>query len=264
MLIRAIGRAGIYLSMVTCIAAAQTPSNSRTPLPDAPSAVQQHAVSGKSQPVVAVPPSATTQTPAERPYRPLTPRQKFDHFLRYTYSPYTVASALYDATYAQATGDPAGYGGGMEGWGKRFGASMASTEARSFFGTFLFPTVLRQDPRYFPMYRGSMVRRGMHALSRLIATRADDGHTTFNSSGMLAIAFNESLKNAYMPERQRGLDITFSRMLGALQSDATGYVLREFTPDLMRMVRRHSPQRLRKIEEKIPTQVISGAPPGEE
>lgn len=174
-------------------------------LPDAPSA--------SVQPPPEVVPLAHNQlpgqqmqswwltAPADIQYRPLSPREKFHSFVHHTSSPYTMASAMVDASWAQAWGEPKDYGGGMEGWGKRLGAAAAATESRSFFGSFLFPTLLHQDPRYFALYKGSVMKRSLHAISRVFVTRADDGSDTFNSSGMLAIAFTGSLGVAWMPER---------------------------------------------------------------
>jgi hypothetical protein len=162
---------------------------------------------------------------------------------------------VYDASWAQAWGDPHDYGGGMEGWGKRLGAAAAGTEARSFFGTFLFSTLLHQDPRYFSMDQGPVFKRGLHAVERVFVTRNDDGQNVLNTSGILGIAFTESLGMAWTPEGKRNAGTTFIRVLGAMQGDATGYVLREFTPDLLRLFKRHAPNSLRRIEERMPSEI---------
>jgi hypothetical protein len=43
-----------------------------------------------------------------------------------------------------------------------------------------------------------------------------------------------------------------NRFSGALRSDATGYLLREFTPDMKRLFQKHAPKKILKIEEKLP------------
>src|SRR5205814_5587715 len=58
-------------------------------------------------------------------------KQKFQMFVRRTYSPFTLASAAFDAAYSQISGDS--YGPGMQGAAKRYGANLADGEARSFF-----------------------------------------------------------------------------------------------------------------------------------
>jgi hypothetical protein len=261
MAMEGIQRTAICVLLLASAAAAQS-STPASHLPDAPSTSRRQLRPPAGKSVVAIAPSPTTQSPAERPYKPLTPRQKFNEFLRYSYSPYTMVNVLYSAAYAQATGDPYGYGGGMEGYGKRVGASLASTEGSSFFGTFLFPVILHQDPRYFPMRKGTVVERGWHAASRVLVTRADGGRNTVNTSGLLAIAVNAALKNAYMPAGDRGAAVTFERMAGAAQGMASGYVLEEFMPDILRIFRRHAPDKLKKLEDKIPPQVFTGTPGG--
>jgi hypothetical protein len=193
--------------------------------------------------------------PGNAPYRPLSSQEKFQSFLHRAYSPYTFASALYDATYAQAIGEPPQFGGGMAGWGRRLGASVAGSESRSFFGTFLFPALLHQDPRYFAMYEGPVSKRALHAVGRVFVTRADDGRYTFNTSGLLTIAATQSLSTAWTPEGKRSAGHTFACMLGAMQGEATSYLLREFTPDFLRIFKRHAPRRLKQIEEKIPSRL---------
>ena len=59
------------------------------------------------------------------------------------------------------------FGGGMEGYGKRLGASVAGSEAGAFFSGFLFPTLLHQDPRYFPSHQYDISQRLAYAASRV-------------------------------------------------------------------------------------------------
>jgi hypothetical protein len=246
-------------SFVPAVSAAADISN----LPDAPSASVPPApeVVLQTQSRVSFAPNQSSWlvAPREAPYRPLSASEKFQSFVHHTFSPYTMAGAIYDAAWAQAWGEPKDYGGGMQGYGKRLGAAAAATEARSFFGSFLFPTLLHQDPRYFAMYRGPVVQRGLHAISRVFVTRADDGSSTFNSSGMMAIAFTESLGMAWMPERKRSAGAAFTCMLGAMQGDATSNLLREFTPDMLRIFKRHVPKSLKRFEQKITAQIADAS-----
>ncbi len=231
------------------------PSSTSTPemsLPDAPSARPPVTETAENRPQVQ---SWWLVSPENAPYRPLSSHEKFMSFVHHAYSPYTFGGSLYDASWAQMWGDPKEYDGGMEGFGKRFGASVAGTESRSFFGSFLFPTLLHQDPRYFAMNKGSVKKRAWHALSRVFVTRNDDGDNVFNSSGILAIAFTESLKMAWAPEGQRSGGNLANCVLGSLQGDASYFVLREFTPDMLRFFKRHAPKPLRRIEEKLPPQI---------
>ena len=185
-------------------------------------------------------------------YTPLSAHCKFHLFLKTTYSPYTFASAGFQATWAQAMGQWPRYGGGAQGWGKRFGATLADTESRRFIQTFALSTILHQDPRYFPSHKRTFISRVWYATTRVVVTRNDSGDSTFNTSEFLGALFASALQNSYYPRHDRTFGDTMNRFGGALSSDATGNLLREFTPDIKRLFRRHAPKEIRKIEEKLP------------
>ena len=86
--------------------------------------------------------------------------------MQYTYSPYTFGEAALNAGIAQATGAWYSYGGGMEGYGKRYGASLADSESGALFGRFLFPVLLHEDPRYLRSTSTNTMPRIGYALSR--------------------------------------------------------------------------------------------------
>jgi hypothetical protein len=185
-------------------------------------------------------------------YAPLSPRCKFDLFLTTTHSPYTFLSAGFQATLDQAQGQWPHYGGGMQGWGKRFGATLADTESRRFIQTFALSAILHQDPRYFPSHRKSLLARSWYAATRVVITRNDAGNNTFNTSEFLGALFTSALQNSYYPRHDRTFGDTMNRFSGALSSDALGNLLKEFTPDMKRLFRKHAPKKILRIEEKLP------------
>ena len=189
-------------------------------------------------------------------YTPLTSRQKFHIFVQQTYSVYTVANTAFDAGWAQMTDDWPAYGQGMEGYGKRYGALLANHEAGTFFENFLFPTLLRQDPRYFRKGDGhSLFARVPYAASRVLVTQSDSGHSTFNSSLLLGLLFVDGVTNAYYPRPERGFGNTMTRFGGSVLSSAETNLLREFMPDMMRIFHRHEPEKLKRLEQlekKVP------------
>ena len=140
----------------------------------------------------------------------------------------------------------------MAGFGKRFGATLADTESRRFIQTSALSAILHQDPRYFPPVKQGLVPRGWYAATRVVITRKDSGNPTFNSSEFFGALFASALQNAYYPRHYRSFDNTMKRFEGALTSDATSYLLREFTPDLKRVFRKHAPKKGQQIEQKLP------------
>jgi hypothetical protein len=196
--------------------------------------------------------SESKSTSGTMGYAPLSARCKFNLFLKQTHSPSTFVSAAFQATLDQAQDQWPEYGGGMQGWGKRFGATLADTESRRFIQTVALSTILHQDPRYFPSHKRSLTSRSWYAVSRVVITRNDRGDDTFNTSEFLGTLFTSSLQNSYYPRRDRNFGETMSRFTGALSSDAIGDLQHEFMPDIKRLFRKHAPKEIRKIEEKLP------------
>ena len=193
-----------------------------------------------------------TGTEGSLAYSPLSSSCKFHLFLKQTYSPYTFASAAFQAVWADATGRWPHYGVGTQGLAKRFGATLADTESRRFIQSFALSAILHQDPRYFPSYKRSFISRGWYAVTRVMVTENDNGVSAFNSAEFLGALLTSALQNSYYPRHDRTFGDTMNRFGGALSSDSISYLLREFTPDMKRLFRKHAPDKIRKIEEKLP------------
>jgi hypothetical protein len=185
-------------------------------------------------------------------YAPLSRHCKFEIFLRQTYSPYTFASAAFDATWGQAWAQWPQYGGGMQGWGKRLGATLADVESRRFIQSFVLASALHEDPRYFPSGQRGLISRGWYAATRVLVTRDDYGRDVLNRSELMGASLVSSLQNTYYPRPDRTLSGTMNRFVGTLGSDATANILREFTPDLKRLFHKRCPQSIQRFEARMP------------
>ncbi len=140
----------------------------------------------------------------------------------------------------------------MQGWGKRFGATLANTESRRFIQGFALLTILHKDPRYFPSPKRGLLTRAWYSATRVVITKNDRGESTFNTSEFLGALLASALQNSYYPRQDRTFGHTMDRFSGALSSDVIGNLLREFTPDMKRLFRRHAPKRVLRIEERLP------------
>jgi hypothetical protein len=167
---------------------------------------------------------------------PLTARGKWRLFFKNETDPFTFGWDALEAGIAQANNDFAGYGRGGTGYGKRFGAGFADETAGGFFGTFLFPSLLHQDPRYYRLGEGPFKKRLGHALIRPVFTHTDSGGRAFNWSGILGSIATSSLSNAYYPEGNRGASATFSRVGMSLPFSMIDQIINEFGPDLQNKI----------------------------
>ena len=112
---------------------------------------------------------------------PLTSGQKFKLAAQYL-NPYTFVFVAAGAGISQAINTPKEYGQGMEGYGQRYGAGFADGLTDGLFVTGVYPSLLRQDPRYYRLDDGNFSHRTGYALSRILVTRQDSGRRAFNFS----------------------------------------------------------------------------------
>ena len=168
---------------------------------------------------------------------PLTSGQKFKLFLSKSTAPPQILSSMAGAGISEARGTLAGYGQGGEGFGKRFGSSMASGASSHFFGTFLLPALLHEDPRYFVKLNGGFAARVGHALRRAVVTRTDGGNETFNWPGTLGPLAAEGLANTYLPDSERTVGKTFERYGFRIGFGAANNLLKEYWPTIFKRLR---------------------------
>jgi hypothetical protein len=193
-------------------------------------------------------PCALSQAPL---YVPLDRQAKFALFTERISSPTTFLSAAFDAGYSHVTGDWKAYGQGADGYGKRYGATLADAEARSFFQSFLMPSLFHQDPRYYSSRKTRFLSRVAYAVTRVVVTRSDSGKDTFNSSLLAGTVLSKTLTNVYYPRPERGFEPTTSRIGGALLGDIQTNLLLEFGPDIKRFFRKHEPDKLKRLQDRV-------------
>jgi hypothetical protein len=134
---------------------------------------------------------------------PLTPGEKFKLFVNQSISPAYLLAAGISAGISQARDVPEAYGQGWDAYGGRYGASIARASSGSFFGTFVFASLLRQDPRFFPQSRPSFWGSVKYSAQRVVVTRTDSGRDVFNASGLLGPLASETLANVYLPQSEQ-------------------------------------------------------------
>lgn len=163
---------------------------------------------------------------------PYSAADKFHLFIKDTYDPFALLGEGFTAFYNQAQGNPYGFGGGARGYSRRFGALVGTDFAGEFFGTFLFPSVLHTDPRYFRKVEGSFGSRAFYALTRTLITKKDSGGETFNASNFLASIAASAISNTYYPGRKRGVWPTLERSSINIGFDSLTGLYREFWPEM--------------------------------
>lgn len=137
---------------------------------------------------------------------------------------------------AQARNDPKEWGQGWDAYGKRFGANFADNSVGTYMTVAVFPTLFREDPRYYQMGKGGFRRRAYHAVNRLFVTRTDSGKTHFNYSESVGNAVAAAISNIYHVPGDRTASRNATTFAFLIVYDGLANGLKEFWPDIRRKV----------------------------
>lgn len=184
----------------------------------------------QSQRILGVVPMFGTTSRQDPP--PLTASQKFHLFAKSSFDPFVFVSAGIQAGISQSQNEFPAYGQGMAGYAKRYAATLGDSTSGSFFGGFLYPVLLKQDPRYFRLGQGSAKHRIGYALAQAFVCRTDKGGRAFNYSSVLGAFSSGALSNAYYPPSDRGFGLTMSRTGISMIYGSAGGLVDEFWPDI--------------------------------
>jgi hypothetical protein len=124
-------------------------------------------------------------------------------------------------------------------------------ESSAFFGKYLYPSLLKQDPRYYPSTNRSFLGRASYAASRILITRNDSGERRLNSSYFLGVLTSVAIATAYRPYWARSPSTTFKAFGSTIGSDAGVNLFHEFGPAVRQMVKSRTPKFVSRIEERV-------------
>lgn len=120
------------------------------------------------------------------------------------------------------------FGGGWEGYGKRYGAVFANRTSSELLTRAVFPSIFHDDPRYFVKGSGSIRSRAFHAVGSTFVTRGDDGKRKVNFSEILGTVSAGALSNLYFPANERGAQLVYINGFAAMGGNAIDNLIREF------------------------------------
>jgi len=216
---RSILQVTISISIATCVAVAQTPAEDV--LPEAPMPT------GSEAPVAHF---ERSESPV-RPAIPLgmTAKQKYGLAYRRIVSPQMPLKALFVSGWELGTGTgPDIPTNGWKPFAERVGYNAAGISTTIFFNTAFVPALARQDPRYFPLSKGSVNARIMWAVRSEFIGVGDDGHEMPNYANLVGLALASVAIDSFTPRESADFGDTAESYLIKLGLGTGLNVVREF------------------------------------
>jgi hypothetical protein len=168
---------------------------------------------------------------------PLTARQKFKVVARSSFDYVEFPWYGFLSGISQAENSEPGFGQGAAGYGKRYGAAFADGTIENFMTAAVLPSLLRQDPRFYQSGQGRFWHRTVYAITRILVTRSDSGHSQFNYSEVAGSAAAAAISTySYHPQGDRNVSNTLSVWGTQIGYDTITIVVKEFWPDIRRKI----------------------------
>jgi len=189
-----------------------------------------------SKHVLWVIPNFRTSPPMEE-YSPIRPEEKFKLAAEDSFDRGTVALAAAFAGEAQMTNATKSFGQGVAGYSRYFGTAYADFVIANYLTEGIYPTILHQDPRYFPKLSGSGWSRLGYAANQIFWTHKDSGGMQFNFSEWLGNSTAVAISEAYYPDN-RTASSTILKLGTQIAVDTAANIVKEFWPDLQQKLSR--------------------------
>jgi hypothetical protein len=184
-------------------------------------------------------------------FQPPTQAEKFQAFVDEARSPLILGAVGVNAGVMRETELEHFTPGPQPSFTALYRVALIQKESNAFFGKYLYPSLLKQDPRYYPSTSDSFMGRASYAASRIFITRDDSGKRRLNTSYFLGVLTSVAIATAYRPYWARSTSRAFNNFGTTIGSDAGMNVLHEFGPGIRQMVNAHTPRFVSRIEERI-------------
>ena len=140
-------------------------------------------------------------------------------------------------------------------------AVFAQKKSGTFFGKYVYPSLLKRKLRYHPSTSGSFMGRATYAVSHIFVTRDESGKGRLNTSYFLEVLTLVAAHTAHRPYWARSSSATFNNFGSTIGSDAGMNLFHEFEPGMRQMAKGHTPKFVSRIEGRIahqdPREVVS-------
>ena len=204
-------------------------------LPDSPQPQQQAMVNPnngqQTKRILGILPNFRSVS-ADQVLPPLSPQEKFKLMAQdsFDYSAFAYVGIMAGVGLAQNSYPE--FHQGAAGYGRYYWHSFADNVGGNLMSEAVVPAIARQDPRYYTLGHGGLVKRTGYSLSRLLVTRTDSDHRSFNFGEVVGNGAGAGIADLYYPGRERTWTKTGQRWVTSVGLDGVSDLIKEFWPDV--------------------------------
>ena len=169
---------------------------------------------------------------------PIPISEKFKLGAENAFDPFVYVFVGITAGLAEVDGAESSFGRSGGAYAKRYAVAFTDNTINGMMTSSVFPSLLKQDPRYFQLGEGSTPHRIGYAASRILITRSDGGHRQFNLSEVGGNVAAAGIAEAYYPPEDRTAIDIVERWAMNVMWDTLSNELKEFWPDIRRRIRK--------------------------
>jgi hypothetical protein len=166
----------------------------------------------------------------------LSPKEKARLAVRNLLDPFNGITILGNSAIFVGANAHSAYGPGMAGFGRNVGVSFTQDLTGEFFGTFLIPSIVHQDPHYHRLPDAGIKHRIAHAIYEAVWTQGDNGKGMLNYANLAGFAIDDAIGNLYVPGQHTDLPSSASRYAIGIATAPIDNFITEFLPDVARRI----------------------------
>jgi hypothetical protein len=172
---------------------------------------------------------------------PQSVKEKFSDATKDTfdYSAFVLEFLL--AGYSDALRSTPEFGHGGIAYGRYLWHSSADQSIENYTVEFIVPALTHEDTRYYQLGHGGFKKRTLYAITRTFVTKSDSNHEVVNLGELVGAAGAAGISQTYYPRPERTGGQFISKYGTNLGIDAASYFLREFEPEISRMLAHQKP-----------------------
>jgi hypothetical protein len=179
--------------------------------------------------------AAQTAASAQKPYVPITGKERLNWFVKSTVGPQSLGGGLFSAAIGTARDKPVEYGPHWGGWADRYGMRLTGVSTGNAMEAGL-GAIWGEDPRYFQSKDRTIKGRILNSVVMTFEARQRDGNFGPAYARFIATPGNNFLSNTWRADSEATSKDAALRTLWGFLGRMGGNAFQEFWPDVSKHV----------------------------